>query len=113
MAQPSRADLDQARSEREKFVALKQAVAPYAMFGMLNKAQHVLDIAQHTLDAKIAAADKKSGDAEKLLRHAVALEDDLTYMEPPDWLMPTRESLGGLLLRSGKAGDAEKIFRED
>ena len=33
---------------------------------------------------------------------AVALEDDLTYMEPPDWFCPTRESLGGLLLQAGK-----------
>jgi len=46
-------------------------------------------------------------------RRAVALEDGLSYMEPPDWYYPTRESLGKALLRQGKAGDAEWVFRKD
>jgi len=47
------------------------------------------------------------------LREAVSIQDTLKYGEPPDWFFPVRESLGGNLLASGKAEDAEKVFRED
>jgi tetratricopeptide (TPR) repeat protein len=113
MAFASKGDLSQARSEREKMMALKSKMAPELMFGMLNKAHHVLDIAQHTIDAKIAAKEMKYDVAEKHLRQAIALEDDLTYMEPPDWLMPSREALGGVLLAAGDPNKAEQVFRED
>jgi tetratricopeptide (TPR) repeat protein len=113
MAQASHGDLDQARSESEKLAAMIKAMPEDLGYGMLNKAHPVLGIAAHTLDAKIATKEKKFADAENHLREAVKLEDDLTYMEPPDWLMPTRESLGLVLLQAGKAADAEKVFRED
>src|SRR5439155_5422851 len=102
MAFAGKGDLDQARSEREKMMALKKTIPDDAMWGMLNKAHHVLDIAEHVLDANIAAKEKNYPEAERHLRQAVALEDDLTYMEPPDWFAPTRESLGGVLLMAGK-----------
>jgi hypothetical protein len=34
-------------------------------------------------------------------------------MEPPEWHYPIREALGGALLRSGKAAEAEAVFRKD
>lgn len=58
--------------------------------------------AQHQTDASIAH-----------LQRAVSLEDTLDYDEPPDWLAPTRESLGAALLAAGKAAAAERVFRED
>jgi len=58
--------------------------------------------AQHQTDASIA-----------YLQRAVSLEDTLDYDEPPDWLPPSRESLGAALLAAGKAADAERVFRED
>jgi hypothetical protein len=72
----------------------------------------VLGIAEKTLDAKIASEQDQWDAAAKNLRDAVALEHDLVYMEPPDWLIPPRESLGGVLLRKGDAKGAEKVFRE-
>jgi len=47
------------------------------------------------------------------LRRAVAMQDSLNYDEPPDWFFPVRESLGGVLLTSGNATEAEKVFRDD
>jgi hypothetical protein len=35
------------------------------------------------------------------------------YDEPPVFFYPVRESLGAALLLSGKAEDAERVFRED
>jgi hypothetical protein len=34
-------------------------------------------------------------------------------MEPADWYLHVRETLGGILLRDGRAPDAEKVFRAD
>ena len=73
----------------------------------------MLNIANKTIDAKIAEKEKKTDEAEKLLNEAVALEDDLTYMEPPDWLLPSRQALGDLLLSAGKLDKAEQVFRAD
>jgi hypothetical protein len=34
------------------------------------------------------------------------------YDEPPGWYYPVRESLGGELLRAGRASEAETVLRE-
>jgi hypothetical protein len=44
---------------------------------------------------------------------AVQIEDGFKYNEPPEWFYPVRESLGAALLASGKATEAEQVFRED
>ncbi len=46
-------------------------------------------------------------------KRGVAAEDALSYDEPADWYYPVRESLGGALLRAGRASEAEAVFRED
>jgi hypothetical protein len=43
----------------------------------------------------------------------VAVQDTLKYDEPPDWFFPVREQLGAVLLMTGDAAGAEKVFRED
>ena len=40
-------------------------------------------------------------------------EDALTYDEPPDWMQPTRHTLGAVLLRAGLGREAEAVYRED
>ncbi|MBC8096861.1 MAG: hypothetical protein H7Y43_13725, partial [Akkermansiaceae bacterium] len=47
------------------------------------------------------------------LQKAVETEDSLPYMEPAFWPVPSRPALGVVLLRSGKADEAEKVFRQD
>lgn len=78
-----------------------------------NKAKDILKIAENVLGGKIAAAKKDYTGAAELLRQAVAVQDSLKYGEPPDWFFPVRESLGAVLLQSGNAAQAEKVFRED
>jgi hypothetical protein len=39
------------------------------------------------------------------------VEDALQYGEPPDWMLPVRETLGAVLLLGGDAAEAEKVFR--
>ena len=47
------------------------------------------------------------------MRQAVNLESQLLYGEPPEWSIPPRQDLGALLLRVGRAADAEQVFRAD
>ncbi|MBI3459483.1 hypothetical protein HY009_00910, partial [Candidatus Acetothermia bacterium] len=47
------------------------------------------------------------------LQEAVAAQDKLTYFEPPAWYYPVRQTLGASLLKSGKASEAEAVYRED
>lgn len=56
--------------------------------------------AQGNLPAAIAA-----------YREAVAIQDNLPYMEPPYWYYPVRQSLGVALLRTGQLDEAEQVFR--
>jgi TolA-binding protein len=34
-------------------------------------------------------------------------------MEPPDWLLPTRHTLGAVLVSAKRFEEAEKVYRED
>jgi len=78
-----------------------------------NAAGAVLDIAVEVLAGHIVAAKGDLPGAISHLREAVRLEDALVYGEPPEWTVPVREELGVLLLKAGRAGEAEQVFRED
>jgi tetratricopeptide (TPR) repeat protein len=79
----------------------------------LNPASALLDIAQATVEGELAAARRDWPAAVAALRRAVSVEDALTYDEPPPWHVPTRQQLGAVLLRAGRAADAEAVFRQD
>ena len=82
-----------------------------AMFG-LNPASAVMKVADMLLRAEIALA-KKNPDAAELFRKATEAEGAVAYDEPPDWYYPVRETYGAVLLRAGRATEAEKVFREE
>lgn len=65
------------------------------------------------LDGAMAGARGDSGQQIADLRRAVAAQDTFGYSEPPEFFFPARESLGGALLRAGRAGEAEAVFRAD
>ena len=41
------------------------------------------------------------------------LQDQLNYVEPPDWFYPVRQSLGAVLLGAGRADEAEAVYWQD
>lgn len=56
-----------------------------------------------------------SGDldaAAKAYEEAIAVEDSLSYTEPPYWYYPVRQSLGSVRLRQGKLDEAQQAFRD-
>jgi tetratricopeptide (TPR) repeat protein len=83
----------------------------FSFFG--NKARVFLALAANILDARIAEARGEKEHAIQNWEKAVALEDGLSYGEPPEWFYPVRESLGAALLLHGHADRAEAVFRAD
>ncbi|KWT65694.1 conserved hypothetical protein containing TPR repeat [Variovorax sp. WDL1] len=56
-----------------------------------------------------------SGDLDAAARayeEAIAVEDSLSYTEPPYWYYPVRQSLGSVRLRQGQLDAAQKAFRD-
>jgi hypothetical protein len=63
---------------------------------MNSKARNVLTLADAILQARLSLDERT---AVEHWRRAVTLQDQPRYDEPPAWYMPSRESLGGSLLR--------------
>ena len=78
-----------------------------------NESPIILGIAEHVLAGSIAHARGDHSEAVSHLREAAAIEDGLTYGEPPDWTVPVRHDLGAALLAAGRATEAERVYRED
>jgi tetratricopeptide (TPR) repeat protein len=104
--------VDAAAIEQKAFNEAASKVPQDAMMN-LNLSKDLLAVAGATLAARMAGAAGQTDAAIAAWRKAVAFEDVLAYDEPPAWYYPTRESLGGELLRNGRAAEAELVFRED
>lgn len=105
-------DVSRAREEQQQFLEEKKKISPEQEFGN-NKFNDIFQIAYDCLQAKFAENQGDVSQAVDFLKKAIAEEDSLSYSEPPDWLLPTREMLGGLLLRIGRPAEAETVFREE
>jgi tetratricopeptide (TPR) repeat protein len=79
----------------------------------VNTASAILEVAQAVLAGEIAAKRRRVDDAIRYFDRAAALEDSLTYMEPPDWPIPVRRLQGAALLELGRVNEAEAAFRGD
>ena len=78
-----------------------------------NAGAAVLDIAMEVVQAEIARTRGNLQAAIEHYRKGVALEDALTYDEPPTWHLPVRQQLGATLLTAGDATGAEAAFKQD
>lgn len=104
--------VEEAVSERDRLEYLVKTLPDDRTIGVssINALAH---IAQEVLSGEIEARLGRLEDAIVSLRRAVALEDGLRYYEPPLWHYPVRHSLGSVLLRAGRAAEAEQVYRED
>ncbi|MBV6457670.1 MAG: hypothetical protein HONBIEJF_00787 [Fimbriimonadaceae bacterium] len=73
----------------------------------------LIQIASHVLAGEVQVSEGKIDEAIGELRKAVALEDRLAYTEPPDWILPTRHTLGAILLDGKRYAEAVDVFRQD
>jgi tetratricopeptide (TPR) repeat protein len=112
VALAAKGDVARARAEQAAFAEAASRLPPERMVAV-NPASRVLGIAGHELAGEVAyrAGDIDGAVAE--LREALALEDQLVYMEPPEWCLPVRHTLGAILLDAGRVAEAEAVYRAD
>lgn len=79
----------------------------------LNSVDQLLAIGSRVLEAEIIRQQNDRATAEKLLKEAVIIEDQLNYNEPPDWFFSVRHPLGAVLLEMEKFAKAEAVYRDD
>ncbi len=84
-------------------------------FSALNEggipAAELIELARQVVLARIALAEDQLPAARAAFEQAVAIQDQLSYAEPPHWYYPIGQSLGAVLLRMGDLGAAEDAFR--
>ena len=102
----------EAGAELDSVAAIRRSTPAELVLGM-HRATELLGVAEHLLSGRILAARGDGEGAVRELRRAVELEDGLRYDEPPPWYSPARQALGSVLLRAGRAAEAEAVFRED
>ena len=104
--------LDEARAEQKELEAARPSLSDDNGF-LQNSVKSLATVASSLLEGRIAEAAGDGDAAITAYRRAVEAEDALNYNEPADWFYPTRETLGGALLRHDKFAEAEKVFRDD
>jgi tetratricopeptide (TPR) repeat protein len=112
LAQTAKGKAADAAVERDSLAAITGATPADRMVG-LNSTRNLLTIALGVLDGRMAAARGDVDGAVRKLTQAAALEDSLTYDEPPPWYHPVRQVLGDVLLSGGRPAEAERAYRED
>jgi tetratricopeptide (TPR) repeat protein len=106
--------LAEARKELAALAPIRQDAALAQLYvSSVNTTASIVAIAHEVLQGDIAVRERRAAQAAKHFAQAVALEDGLTYMEPPDWPIPVRQLQGVALLASGRAREAEAAFRAD
>ena len=112
VALAARGRLEEARAVLAQMRQLATAT-PNDVPAGFNTLHGVLGVAEPVVAARIAATEQRNDEAVRLLQQAVAAEDKLAYNEPADWFFPARHLLGAQLLIAGRAGEAERVYRED
>lgn len=96
---------------RREAAAYRQAAAaiPDDLMPYPAKKEPFVQLGELSLKALLLeATNQPAADA---WREAVAVYDQLDYMEPPLWHYPVRQSFGAALLREGRPAEAEAAFR--
>src|SRR3546814_14731403 len=70
----------------------------------------LLKLAETVARGKYAMAEGRHDDAIKLYEAAAALEAQVSYMEPPYWYYPVRQSLGAARFAAGDYEGAKADF---
>ncbi len=112
LAYSAKGEIEPARNEQKAFREAVARVPADAVFS-INPAKNILQIADHMLQAEIDYRRGEIDAAVAELNKGIAIEDELRYMEPPEWIQPVRHTLGAILLGAGRYAEAEKAYRQD
>lgn len=113
LAYARKGDFAKADEELATLRAVASATPPERTVQIVNRAKDILDVQIEVLAGEIASDRGRHGEAVGHLERAVALQDELRYMEPPPFFYPVRQSLGAALLAAGRPADAEAAYVAD
>ncbi|MEM7573670.1 MAG: hypothetical protein AAF433_12245 [Bacteroidota bacterium] len=78
-----------------------------------NSVSDLSSIARLVLEGQMAASAGDLHRGMELLEDAIAIEDALNYIEPPDWFFSVRHRLGDLLVSAGEFERAIAVYLQD
>jgi tetratricopeptide (TPR) repeat protein len=102
----------EAAAEQARFAAAVDRV-PQSRTLFNNSCLDILAVAGTMLEGELEYRRGNYGEAFRLLRRAVELDDGLPYDEPWGWMQPARHAYGALLLERGLLAEAEAVYRAD
>lgn len=112
IAYAAKKDFENAEAEQALFRAAWAAFPEDQMSGD-DATRRILEVSEHFIRGEIALQRGQWNEAITALKEAVEVEDSLSYGEPPQWLQPTRHTLGAVLLKAGRPAEAEVVYLED
>jgi hypothetical protein len=77
----------------------------------LVPAKDVMMVADKVVEAQLARANGDRAAAVAALEDAARIQAGLSYMEPPYWYYPVRQTLAAVLLEDGRADEAVREFQ--
>jgi len=114
MAFAARNEMDAAANELTALQEIgKEQKLKTLLIWDINSAAQLTQIAADVLSGEIHSKQGRFDEAIQFLNHAKEIEDGLMYQEPPDWFFSTRHTLGHILLKAKKFGEAENVYKED
>jgi tetratricopeptide (TPR) repeat protein len=105
--QKNDAGFDKEMRELERVRQL-DALKPMVEQGM--PAPDLLALAEHVALGKQASIRGRHLQAADHYKQSLAIEDRISYMEPPWWYFPVSQSLGSALYRAGRYDEARQAF---
>ncbi len=112
VAHAAKKEIASAEKEYQEFLKAKAAIPEDSVFGP-DLSHRILEVSDFFVRGEIALQKGDLDMAAQLLERAVEIEDTLSYGEPPQWLQPTRHTLGAVYLAAGRFDDAERVYRDD
>ena len=106
-------EIKRAESELEALGTTSHDPALKDVLSGANSAGPILAMLYSGLSAEIAEARGRYIEAVLAFEQAVRMQDALNFNEPPDWPHSMRLYLGAVLLKTGRAKDAEGVYREE
>jgi tetratricopeptide (TPR) repeat protein len=113
MAYTRQNNITQAEFELTKLDSLCKLDTLQSIYFTFNPASDVAKIPVSLLRGEILIKKNKVNEGIASLTEAVKAEDNLRYMEPPDWKIPSRHFLGAALMDAGKFAEAEIVYQQD
>lgn len=112
IAYSAKGQIEDARAEMKAFDDAREKVSKDATYGP-NKMSLILALAKHHMMGEFRIAERKTDAAIAELKAAVRIEDSLNASEPPEWIVPVRQTLGALLLSLNRDDKAAEVYEAD